>query len=280
MSWLSASEYSGHLGEAVSRFNEALDLLERDGTEREAMLRLSDALGSIQVEWSHLGTQERTSEVDTFRVMLARTLCADAQAELLNSSQVAQLLGLEPNMPLEGRRQAHDALISRSARSAEGADESSAHSIARLAERMCGVRSNPAHGEGSTEDPETVIPAQLLLVNLLLDRPDERLVIYGTLAPGRENHTVIEDLGGDYRDCAVHGRIDEVDGLPYFTWAPSGASIGAQLFTSKQLPEKWDDLDRFEGDGYKRRLIPATADGELSVASIYLSTADDWWSCG
>jgi gamma-glutamylcyclotransferase (GGCT)/AIG2-like uncharacterized protein YtfP len=277
MSWLSASECSGHLGEAVSRFNEALDLLERDGTEREAMRRLSDALGSIQVEWSHLGTQERTGEVDTFRAMLARTLGTDAQAELLNSSQVARLLGLEPNVPPVGRRQARDALISWSA---EGADQSSARSIARLAERMCGVRSSPPHGEGSTEDPETVIPAQLLLVNLLLDRPDERLVIYGTLAPGRENHRVIEDFSGDYRDCAVHGRIDEVDGLPYFTWAPSGASIGAQLFTSRQLPEKWDDLDRFEGDGYKRRLIPATADGELSVASIYLSTADDWWSCG
>ena len=120
-----------------------------------------------------------------------------------------------------------------------------------------------------------VIPVQLLLVDLLLDRPDERLVIYGTLAPGRANHYVIEDLSGRYCDCSVHGRIREVDGLPYFTWAPSADSLGALLFSSKQLPEKWDDLDRFEGDGYKRRLIPATTDGGLTVASIYLSTADD-----
>ena len=64
-------------------------------------------------------------------------------------------------------------------------------------------------------------------MNLLLDRPDERLVIYGTLAPGKVNHNVIEDLSGDYRDCAVHGRIREVDGLPYFTWAPSEDSLGS-----------------------------------------------------
>ena len=123
--------------------------------------------------------------------------------------------------------------------------------------------------------PTEVIPVQLLLVDLLLDRPSERLVIYGTLAPGRANHSVIEDLSGRYCDCAVHGRVTEVDGLPYFTWAPSGDSLGAQLFSSKQLPEKWDDLDRFEGDGYKRRLIPATTDDGLTVASIYLSTVDD-----
>jgi gamma-glutamylcyclotransferase (GGCT)/AIG2-like uncharacterized protein YtfP len=124
----------------------------------------------------------------------------------------------------------------------------------------------------------TVIPVQSLLVNLLLDRPDERLVIYGTLAPGKPNHNVIEDLSGDYRDCSVHGRISEVDGLPYFTWAPSEASLEAQLFSSRQLPDKWDDLDQFEGDGYKRRLIPATVGDGLTVASIYMSTADDWWS--
>ena len=123
-----------------------------------------------------------------------------------------------------------------------------------------------------------VVPVQLLLVNLLLDRPDERLVIYGTLAPGKPNHNVIEDLSGVYCDCSVHGRISEVDGLPYFTWAPSEARLAAQLFSSRQLPDKWDDLDRFEGDGYKRRLIPATVGDGLTVASIYLSTADDWWS--
>ena len=150
--------------------------------------------------------------------------------------------------------------------------ESRARLLTRLAELIF------EKAERDKAVSSVVIPVQLLLVNLLLDRPDERLVIYGTLAPGKPNHNVIEDLSGDYRDCSVHGRISEVDGLPYFTWAPSEASLGAQLFSSRQLPDKWDDLDRFEGDGYKRRLIPAAVDDGLTVASIYMSTADDWWS--
>jgi gamma-glutamylcyclotransferase (GGCT)/AIG2-like uncharacterized protein YtfP len=131
---------------------------------------------------------------------------------------------------------------------------------------------------GTQPAGKSLVPVQLLLVNLLLDRPEERLVIYGTLAPGRENHGVIEYLGGSYRECFVHGRITEVDGLPYFTWAPAAPSLRAQLFCSDRLPSKWDDLDRFEGSGYKRRLIPATSEDGLSIASIYLSTAGDWWS--
>ena len=221
MSWLSDLEISGHLDAAMSRLNEALDLLERNGAEADAARCLSEALNEIRAEWSRLQTTEEPDDVAAFRAMLAQALSSEAQAELLGSADVTELIGLEPGTPTE------------------------------------------------------IIPVQLLLVNLLLDKPDERLVIYGTLAPGKPNHNVIADLGGDYRDCAVHGRISEDDGFPHFTWVPSEAVLGAQLFTSKQLPGKWDELDRFEGDGYKRRLIPATTDSGLSIASIYLGTADD-----
>jgi gamma-glutamylcyclotransferase (GGCT)/AIG2-like uncharacterized protein YtfP len=221
MSWLSNLEGAWRLDEAVSQFNEALDVLERGGQEVDAARCLSDALNRIRAEWSLLQTTEELDDAEAFRAMLAQALGPEAQAELLGSAEVAELAGLEP---------------------------------------------------GTSTG---VIPAQFDLVNLLLDKPDERLVIYGTLAPGRANHYVIEGLRGQYCDCSVHGRISEVDGLPYFTWAPSEDSLGAQLLSSNQLPEKWGDLDRFEGDGYKRRLIPATTDGGLTVASIYLSTSDD-----
>jgi gamma-glutamylcyclotransferase (GGCT)/AIG2-like uncharacterized protein YtfP len=218
---LSGLESAGHLVEAVAHFNEALDVLERDGTEAGAARCLSDALNEIRAGWSLLQAPGEPDDAAAFRAMLAQALSSEAQAELLGSAEVTELIDLEPGTPTE------------------------------------------------------VIPVQLLLVNLLLDKPDERLVIYGTLAPGRANHSVIEDLSGQYCDCAVHGRVTEVDGLPYFTWAPSEDSLRVQLLSSKQLPEKWGDLDRFEGDGYKRRLIPATTDGGLTVASIYLSTSDD-----
>ena len=44
MSWLSTLTSAGHLDEAVSHFNEALDLLGRAGTEADAARCLSDAL--------------------------------------------------------------------------------------------------------------------------------------------------------------------------------------------------------------------------------------------
>jgi len=245
VSWLTTLEGAWHLDGAVSHFNRALDVLERGGHQVDAARSLCEALNGIRAEWSRFAGQEEMSEVETFQAMLAQALYSDAQAELLSSDEVAELLALEPGAVPHG-------------------EASRAHVLQRLAELSPISRPNAE-----------AIPLQLLLVNLLLDKPGERLVIYGTLAPGKANHSVIEDLSGQYCDCSVNGRVSEVDGLPYFTWTPSGDSLDAQLFSSKQLPEKWDDLDRFEGAGYKRRLIPATTDGGLSVASIYLSTADD-----
>ena len=263
MSWLSAPESAGHLGKAVSHFNEALDLLERDGAEADAARCLSDALNGIQAAWSLFETGKSTGGAGTFQAMLTQALCPEAQTELLGSDEVLDLLGLAPRVR-------------------DRDDASRAPLLERLAELIPVAGSNRAPGvdAGSSEVGKVAIPVQLLLVNLLLDRPDERLVIYGTLAPGKPNHNVIADLGGEYHDCAVHGRISEVDGFPHFTWAPSDAGLGALLFSSKQLPGKWDELDRFEGDGYKRRLIPATVDSGLSIASIYLDTADDGWPSG
>jgi gamma-glutamylcyclotransferase (GGCT)/AIG2-like uncharacterized protein YtfP len=263
MTWLSTRESAGHLGEAVSHFNEALDLLERDGTEADATRCLSDALNEIRTAWSRFEARESTGGAGTLQAMLTQALCPEAQTELLSSDEVLDLLSLEPRVPDQD-------------------DASRAPLLERLAELIPVAGSNRAPGDDSdsTEVGKVVIPVQLLLVNLLLDRPDERLVIYGTLAPGKSNHNVIADLRGEYRDCAVHGRISEVDGFPHFTWARSDASLGALLFSSKQLPGMWGALDRFEGDGYKRRLIPATIDSGLSIASIYLDTADDVWPSG
>lgn len=249
MTWLSRLGGDGRLCEAVSHVNEALDLLEQDGREADATRCLTDALSKIQAVWWQLQTPVELDHVGAFQAMLAQAISAEAQAELLSSDEVANSLGPKTSIVTDD-------------------DESNAHLLEPLARFVC-------TGPGREQ---AVIPVQLLLVNLLLDKPDERLVIYGTLAPGRENHDVIEDLSGRYSGCTVHGLITEVDGLPYFTWAPAADGLEAQLFCSNQLPEKWDDLDRFEGSGYKRRLIMATSDGGLSVASIYLSTADDWWS--
>jgi gamma-glutamylcyclotransferase (GGCT)/AIG2-like uncharacterized protein YtfP len=223
VSWLSAQERDGRLGEAVARLNEALDLREQGADEADVVRRLARALAEVLAEWSGLQTPEEPDAAEALPAMLSDLLDAEARARVFGDDAAPGDLG-------PGR-------------------------VARLP-----------------------IPLQLSLLDLLLDRPEERLVIYGTLAPGRENHHIIADIRGSYRACTVHGRIDRVDGLPYFTWAPAAKRLEAQLFSSAELPLKWDYLDRFEGAGYKRRLIPATSDRGLCVASIYLSTAGDWWS--
>jgi gamma-glutamylcyclotransferase (GGCT)/AIG2-like uncharacterized protein YtfP len=249
MSWLSTREGDGRLGTAAALVNEALDLVEQKVREADAARCLSEALEEIVAEWSALQTVEEPDAATAFPAMLDQVLGAETQAELLGSAEVRSLLGPEQAPEAESRT--------------------------RRLERLAGLI-RPA----GSDHPETgvVVPLQVLLVNLLLDKPDERLVIYGTLAPGRENHGAIADLRGSCHDCTVHGRIDEVDGLPYFTWAPAADSLGVKLFYSHDLPGKWCDLDRFEGSGYKRRLIPATTDRGLCIASIYLSTAEDRWS--
>jgi len=310
MSWVSTLESAGHLGEAVTHFNEALDFLERDGTEVNATRCLSDALNKIQAEWSLLDNVEM-GEVKTFQTMLQVELDPEDQATFLCSDEVGRLLRLEP------RIMNHDALkrhgyrpgveidaklvqkaseVHRQAQSllaafrTKGTEEARTRLLKRVAELLYIVRSNIAHGEKTPRGPDhekaerdravskLVIPVQLLLINLLLDRPDERLVVYGTLAPGQPNHRMIEDLDGEFSCCSVRGLISETDGLPCFAWGPAQDEVEAQLFGSRQLSDRWGSLDRFEGRGYKRRLIPATTGGRLAVATIYVSTADDWWS--
>ena len=48
-----------------------------------------------------------------------------------------------------------------------------------------------------------------------------------------------------------------------------------KLFTSPDLPARWQRLDRFEGDGYRRILVPVEHEGVvIAVANIYELAAE------
>ena len=128
--------------------------------------------------------------------------------------------------------------------------------------------------ERDEEVCEVVIPLQRLLLNLLFDYPDRKLVAYGTLAPGNVNHGELSDIPGSWVDCLVNGRIDEINGLLFFDWMPSGPPIESWLFTSTMLPDSWYRLDKFEGFVYKRILIPvigAIRSQGIFLANIYVA---------
>lgn len=102
-----------------------------------------------------------------------------------------------------------------------------------------------------------------------------RLVVYGSLAPGKSNHHQMAGMHGSWSRVTVRGRLLAAGwgtalGYPGFIWDEvGGESIEALLFTSPDLPDHWDRLDHFEGQDYRRILVPALLAGELVPANIY-----------
>ena len=167
--------------------------------------------------------------------------------------------------------------------SSERTDEAKERLIKRTTELLYVVRSNINHGEKTPYGPDlkkrardeevckVVTPLQQLLLNVLFDYPDRKLVVYGTLAPGNVNHHIISKIQGTWEVCIVNGSVNENNGLPLFVWQPSAPPIKAQLFSSDTLPGWWDRLDEFEGSDYKRILVPISKTNRMAIANCYVA---------
>ena len=116
------------------------------------------------------------------------------------------------------------------------------------------------------------------LAETMLDRllgVSRRLAVYGSLAPGRENHSVIEGIPGEWLEGFVRGRHHPSGwgatmGYPAMRWDPAGERIPVSVLVSEALPSHWARLDRFEGNEYERILVPVEDDsGRIAAANIY-----------
>ncbi|MFW9992900.1 MAG: gamma-glutamylcyclotransferase family protein [Candidatus Odinarchaeota archaeon] len=73
----------------------------------------------------------------------------------------------------------------------------------------------------------------------------------------------------------IHGKLYESGwrsdiGFPRIVWKPSGSKVNVYLFVSDHLPEHWQRLDNFEGEEYRRSLVPVHGDkGVIALANIY-----------
>lgn len=107
----------------------------------------------------------------------------------------------------------------------------------------------------------------------------ERLFVYGTLAPGRSNHHLLADASGTWCQATLRGRLFEAgwgaaEGYPAIRPDPAGKPVAGYLLTSAHLREYWTMLDHFEGDGYVRQLAPvATLTGQVLEAWVYALAA-------
>jgi len=140
-----------------------------------------------------------------------------------------------------------------------------------------------AEGQNAEETPQQA-------VERLLDFPSHRLAVYGSLAPGKQNHHMMSGMAGTWRKALLRGTLHHAgwgagQGFPGFVWDGCDTPIAAQVFSSRDLPQHWQRLDDFEGEEYRRVLVPveilpqqakvglageAEAEGgEIEVCNVY-----------
>ncbi len=103
-----------------------------------------------------------------------------------------------------------------------------------------------------------------------------RLITYGSLSPGGPNHSELAELRGTWGKGWVTGtRVDQgwgsEIGYNALRWSPAGKRVGAHLLESDALPAHWARLDAFEGEAYRRALVPFfLEEGGWTVGQVYV----------
>jgi len=99
--------------------------------------------------------------------------------------------------------------------------------------------------------------------------PEELLIVYGSLAPGGSNAFIFKGVEGTWHRCRIRGHMRRWRGFKSFKWDPEGPEHQAWLFASPALPQIFPELDDFEGDEYRRLVIPAQVGDAWVLANIY-----------
>ncbi len=91
---------------------------------------------------------------------------------------------------------------------------------------------------------------------------NERLFVYGTLAPGQPNDHILRDVPGTWEEAFVKGRLVEHGwgaelGFPAIELSEADSRVAGLVFTSDSLAGHWQRLDEFEGEGYQRVMAEA-----------------------
>ena len=107
-------------------------------------------------------------------------------------------------------------------------------------------------------------------------KPEQVLIVYGTLAPGKPNHWVVEHIKGEWQKAIISGKLIDMWGayLGYKAFVPTPleeqTEISSFILFSDELAANWAMLDEFEGDGYRRIMTKFKLEsGEMGVGFIY-----------
>ena len=103
----------------------------------------------------------------------------------------------------------------------------------------------------------------------------QRLFVYGTLAPGRPNAELLDEIGGSWEDATVTGTLHPEGwgatmGYPGIVLREYGEEVEGLLFSSDKLSGHWAMLDEFEGEVYERVLaVVKLRDNSMVDAYVY-----------
>jgi gamma-glutamylcyclotransferase (GGCT)/AIG2-like uncharacterized protein YtfP len=133
---------------------------------------------------------------------------------------------------------------------------------------------NAARWRGGDGEDANAAGAERRLDDLFGTR--HTLAVYGTLAPGEPNHHVVAPLGGEWTDGVIEGDLfaegwGATLGYPACRPRAGGPSVAVKVLSAAALAAAWPAIDRFEGPGYRRILVPVlTRERRLhTVANLY-----------
>jgi gamma-glutamylcyclotransferase (GGCT)/AIG2-like uncharacterized protein YtfP len=113
---------------------------------------------------------------------------------------------------------------------------------------------------------------------LIDSRPTTRLAVYGSLAPGKQNHDLLARYGGTWTRGRVRGDLvnagwGATGGFPALVPRDDGPWVPVHVLESPLLDDGWPELDAFEGDEYRRVLLAVYSDDVdarfLFMANVY-----------
>jgi len=108
----------------------------------------------------------------------------------------------------------------------------------------------------------------------------QRLFVYGTLAPGRDNHKMLKSIVGSWKSATLKGILLEEGwgaamGCLGMIPTEEGDEIEGFVFSSVHLRDHWSILDEFEGEGYNRVLVTVRVNRTEDVeAYVYALNRD------